>query len=209
MKITQMQGSSAYQTHLHLALLEAVAKYAEAWQQISQSPPLTEESATPELTVLHYSLEQKRATALLLGGACVEALANLYLALKTTADQFAVLQRATFIEKWTVVPSLFLPRYVIRKDSVLYQDLKRLHSGRNALAHLKEEVTSEGVVIHRPSVPERTSDEHVFIGRCATLPSRLVEHLGTFDHSDAMIHLGSVVAFPGAFRAVIQRLTGA
>jgi hypothetical protein len=108
MKITELQGSSGYQTHLHMALHDAVADYLRTWEDVSRHPPLSEETATPELTMVHYALEQKRANALLLAAACVEAVANLYLGLKATADQFSVLERTTFIEKWTVLPSLFL-----------------------------------------------------------------------------------------------------
>ena len=52
-------------------------------------------TATPELVRLYYSHVQKRVTVILLAAACVEAVANFYLATKSTPEQFAVLERAT------------------------------------------------------------------------------------------------------------------
>ena len=119
MKVTELQGSSAYQVYLHLELEDAITAYQQIHERVVQQPALTEETATPELTMLHYSREQKRATALLLAASCVEAVANLYLGLKAAPDQFAFLERATFLEKWTVVPSLFLQGYDLPKDGKL------------------------------------------------------------------------------------------
>jgi len=123
--VRREQGSSGYQAHLHWALDEAVVAYQAAHEAISEHPPLSEDTATPELTLLYYTRERRRATALILAACCVEAVANLYLSLKTTADQFALLEWAKFLEKWTAVPSLFVPGYSFPKDGELYQDLKR------------------------------------------------------------------------------------
>lgn len=132
MKVTEISGSSAYQTYLQLALDDAVTAYQVTHEAVSGQPPLTEETATPQLTLLHYRLEQQRATALLLAACCVEALGNLYLAHKSTPEQFAILEWAKFLDKWTVLPSLFVPDYSFPRDGELYQDLKRLNARRNA-----------------------------------------------------------------------------
>lgn len=150
--------------------------------------------------MLQYTLEQQRATALVLAACCVEALANLYLAQKTTPEQFAILEWAKFLDKWTVVPSLFVPGYSLAKDGELYQDLKRLNARRNALVHLKEEITRGASVLHPGSHPDAASDEHVFIGRCRSLPERLLAHLATFDKTDALMHVNMVLAIVPVMR---------
>jgi len=156
--------------------------------------------------LLHYSLERRRITALVLAACCVEALANLYLAQKTTSEQFAVLERAAFLDKWVVLPSLFLPGYSLPKDQELYQDLKRLNVRRNALVHLKEEVTRGDWVVHPPFHPEVASDEHVFVGRCRSLPERLLTHLAAFDKTDAIAQVSGVLAVTATMREM-SRLT--
>jgi len=205
MKITEIGGCSGYQVHLLLALDNAVIAYEETHDAVSRNPPLTEESATPELTFLHYSLEQRRATALILASCCVEALANLYLAHKTTPEQFAILQWAKFLDKWTVVPSLFLPEYSLPKDHELYQDLKRLNARRNALVHLKEEVTHGDSVRHRGLHPEVASDECVFVGRCRSLPERLLAHVASFDKTDAITHVSMILAVARTMREISRQ----
>ncbi|MDA2930000.1 hypothetical protein MYX84_08660 [Acidobacteria bacterium AH-259-O06] len=168
---------------------------------------MTEKTATPELTLLHYLLEQKRATALLLAASCVEAVANLYLGLRASPGQFAILERATFLEKWTVGPTLFLEDYDLPKGGELYQDLKRVHVARNALVHLKEEVSEGGAVLHQGSLPKSAGDEHVFLSRCRSLPERLVSHLATFDKTDAVTQIHMILAFTTAFQDMKSSLT--
>jgi hypothetical protein len=206
MEVREIGGSSGYQAYLQLALDDAVSAYQETHEAVSCHPPLTEETATPELTLLHYALEQRRATALVLAACCVEALANLYLAQKTTPEQFAILEWARFLDKWTVLPSLFLPGYTFPKDGELYQDLKRLNARRNALVHLKEEVSRDGAVLHPGSHPDTASDENVFIGKCRSLPDRLLAHLASFDQTEAIKQVNMVLAIAPVMREM-RRLT--
>jgi len=194
MNITELSGSSGYQAYLHLALEDAITEFEETYEEVSQQPPLTEESATPALILLHYKLEQRRATALVLAACCVEAVANLYLAHKTSPEQFGLLEWAKIMDKWTIIPSFFVPNYTFPKDDVLYQDLKRINVLRNAIVHLKEEVTRGGAVLHRGSRPEYASDEHVFIGRCRTLSERLLSHVALYDKTDAVQNVRMIIA---------------
>jgi len=207
MEIREIAGeSSANQTYLHLALNDAVSAYHQTHETISHHPPLTEETATPELTSLHHTLELQRATTLILASCCVEALANLYLAHKTTPEQFAVLERVNFLEKWTVVPSFLVPNYSFPRDGELYHDLKRLRACRNGIIHLKEEVSREGSVMHPGSYPDPGSDEHLFVARCGSLPERLLAHLASFDKTDAVMQLAMVLATAPMMR--VFRLAG-
>jgi len=208
MEVREIGGSSGYQAYLQLALDDAVSAYQEAYEAVSRHPPLTEETPNPELTLLHYTLEQRRATALVLAACCVEALANLYLAQKTTAEQFAILEWARFIEKWTVLPSLFVPGYSFPKDGELYQDLKRLNARRNALVHLKEEVSRDGTILHPGLRPDSASDENVFIGRCRSLPDRLRAHLASFDKTEAIMQINMVLAIAPTIREMRRLITG-
>jgi hypothetical protein len=181
---------------LQVALDGAVSAYQKAYEAVSCHPPLTEETAAgdPELPLRYYALAQRGATALVLAACCVEALANLYLAHKTTPEQFAILERTRFLEKWTVLPSLFVPGYSFPKDEELYHDLKRLNACRNALVHLKEEVSREGSILHPGSRPDVASDENVFIGRCRSLPDRLLAHLALLDETEAIMQVKGVLA---------------
>lgn len=197
MKITS-GGSSAYQAYLQIALNDAVSAYQQTHEAVSERLPLTD-SPDPELTLLHYALEQHRATALVLAACCVEALANLYLAHKATREQFAALEFTSFLEKWTTLPSLFVPNYLLPKDGELYQDLKRLVSRRNAVMHLKEDV-HHGDVLHPGSRPQVASDEKLFILRCRSLPERLLNHLASYDKTETIMLVRAVLSIAGWMR---------
>jgi len=83
------------------------------------------------------------------------------------------------------LPTLFVKRYTLPKDCVLYQDLRRLQVRRNAIAHLKEEVTQGDEIVHPGDHPAVADDEHRFMGRCRTLTAELMRHVVTFDDSSA------------------------
>ncbi len=201
-KITDVGGSSVYQAHLHLALDDAVAAYLVAHDAVARNPPLTEETSTPQLSLLYYERERCRVTALLLAACAVEATANLYLAQKTSAEQFAILESSRFVDKWTVIPTLFVSGYAFPRDGELYQDLRRLHICRNALVHLKEAVTRGGETVVPGSAPATGSDEHQFVARCQRLPDRLLDHVATFDKTDAIMSVRMALAI----RPMIQEL---
>ena len=205
MEVTLLHSSSGYQVYLHLALRDAVAAYERAWEIVREQPPMTEDNPSGELMLLHYQLEERRAVAVLLAASCVEAVANFCLACKASPDQFAVLERATFIEKWTTVPTLFFPGYTLPRDGELFQDLKRVHERRNALMHLKETVTVAGVTSSPGTPPPRAGDEHVFIPRCRTLPDRLLSHLCTFDDGGSLGPVHGVLAWADAIASVRKK----
>lgn len=206
-KIKQVGAFTAYHIYLHTELREAVSAYQRAQAEVSKHPPITEENATGELVHLYHMLEQKRAGAILMAASCVEAVANLYLAMKTTPEQFAILDRVDFVGKWTVAPSFLVQNYTFPKGGQLYQDLNRLHQQRNRLAHLKEEVTVGKEVVHKGFHPINHGDDDAFLKRLRTLPVRLVTHLASFDKSDAVTRIAITLSFAwsegksdGAFR---------
>lgn len=207
MKITLESSSSAQQTSLHFALYHALDEYERVYEEVQKHPDLTEDTATPELTFLYYQWEQWRVTSLILAAACVEAAANLYIAFKATPEQFAELEWEHFMDKWTKVPALFLKAYALPRGGQLYQDLKRLNQRRNALLHMKEDVTRNGKVIKGRKVGNYTAkDEHQFVLRCRTLTDRLVQHLRRFDRTDAMTSVGMVTVFAAAYRDAMRQL---
>ncbi len=185
MEVAEVGGFGANYAYLYFALQEAVEEYQQRKRRTEMSPPVPEETGG-DLIRLYYALDQARATVILLAAACVEAIANVYLAMKTTPEQFAVLESAAFIEKWMVLPTLFLQGYVFPKGSTLAQDLKLLHDRRNGLLHMKAMVTKGGVVIHKGTRPTVPGDEDAFIKRCASLPIRLIEHVASFDPAGAV-----------------------
>ena len=123
--------------------------------------------------------------------------------MKATPDQVSVLERTRFVEKWTTVPSIFLPSYTLDKSGELYQDLKKLSVRRNALAHLKENISTGGVVLPAASLPESPGDEPKFVIGCETLADRLVQHLASFDKTEAR----HVCFVPAAFTTRATRIT--
>jgi len=181
MKITKAGEWSGHYLFLNIGLEEAVNEYERVHAEIQSHPPLSKETGTPEEILLHYNLEVKSAAVILFTACYVEALANLYLAFKTTTAQLSVLESTSFLEKWTVVPSLFRPDYAFPRDGELHHDLKRLSQRRNALVHLKEKVAWGKEVEHKGNLPRSDGDEHAFLCRCRTLPLRLVEHVAKFD----------------------------
>lgn len=195
MTITELGGYSIYHVHLHLALTEAVKEHKQLSQEMAKHLPLTEQTVTTESVRLHYSLEQKRIAVILLAAACVEALANLFLATKTTPEQFAVLDATTVIDKWVVLPALFLKDYTFPRDTELYRDLKLLNGRRNTLLHLKATITEGGKVIHAGNPPKAAGDEDHFTERCGSLPNRLVEHIASFDPDSPALHALRVSLF--------------
>lgn len=208
MKITRGKSSSAYHLYIYLALRETVKGYEQVAQEITNCPELTEETATPQLTRLYYLRKQKAATVVVLAASCVEALGNLYLALKTTPEQFKTLERTNLIDKWVVLPSLFLPGYIFPKGEQLYCDLRQLCKQRDSLMHLKEEITQGEEVVHKGNLPEAAGDEHAFLGRCAILPIKLVQHLANYDSTETIRHMQFCLTFGFAFSEWPEALGG-
>ena len=126
--------------------------------------------------------EERRLKVIVFCAIYVEALANLYLSLKLTNEQFAAIDRVEILEKWASLPSLFLPSYSIPRDKALWGDLKTLVAQRNAIAHMKPRITARGEITHEGNLPKKIQI-HAQIERWDRLPSSLVDNLGAHDSS--------------------------
>jgi hypothetical protein len=186
MRITLHSSQSGRQVSLHLALRHAMDEYDRVHEEVKAKPPLTEETADPFLTDIYYRWEQWRATALILAAACVEATVNVYLAFKDP-DNFEKLQ-------W----------------KPLHRDLKRLHERRNALMHLREDVTYQGKAVKGVETADAPmDDEHEFVNRCRNIVDRVIEHFRKFDRSDAVRQASMMPGFAGVWSSTIAQFRAA
>lgn len=115
----------------------------------------------------------------------MEALANFYLALRSNEEVFKLLEYASVIDKWTVVPCLFIPGYKLPKSEQIYNDLNLLVKMRNAFTHVKPKVVHDGRIIHKGNFPNHLPDDYQFTMNCVSLPLRLLKNLRKFDKTDA------------------------
>jgi hypothetical protein len=178
-------GSRMNWLYLYWALADAVKRHGLLRGGAKLQQPVPEEEA---YTIIEreYRIEQERITAVLLGAACVEAIANLYLA-KKAPDQFADLERANFVEKWRTIPGRFLNGYSFPRGTELDHDLKHIETLRNQFVHMKPALEGPGGEItefagRRRFVPNEAA---AFVSRCGTLPIRLLRHLSNFDPEQA------------------------
>ena len=205
MKVTLHSSQSGRQVSLHLALFSAMDEYERVHAEIQTHPPMTEVTADPFLTDLWYRWEQCRATALILAAACVEATINIYLAFKDP-DGFDKLQWKPFMVKLTTVPKQFDENYELPESSELYRDLKRLHDRRNALMHLKEDVTYQGKSVQGAETGHSSvGDEHEFVKRCRNIVDRVLEHLRKFDRSEALMQASMMPGFAEVWSSTIAQ----
>lgn len=205
MKVTLHSSQSGRQVSLHLALFSAIDEYDRVHAEVQAHPQLTEETADPFLTDLWYRWERCRATALILAAACVEATINVYLAFKDP-DRFEKLQWKPFMAKLTTVPKQFDENYELPESSELYRDLRRLHARRNALMHLKEDVTYQGKTVQGADTGHASvDDEHEFVKRCRNIADRVIEHLRKFDRSEAVTQASMMPVFAEAWSSTIAK----
>ncbi len=205
MKITLHSSQSGRQVSLHLALFSAMDEYDRVHAEVQARPALTEETADPFLTDLWYRWEQCRTTALILAAACVEATINVYLAFKDP-DGFEQLQWKPFMAKLTIVPKRFDEGYELPESSELYRDLKRLHERRNALMHLREDVVYQGKTVQGAETAHASvEEEHEFVKRCRNIVDRLLEHLRTFDRSDAVLQASMMPGFAQVWSSTMAK----
>jgi hypothetical protein len=148
-------------------------------RDISGNPPVY---TKPDRT----ETEERRLKIVVFCAIYVEALANLYLSLKLTKEQFSAVDRIEIIEKWTSIPSLFLPGYSIPRGDALFGNLKTLVAQRNAVAHMQPRISAGNEIIHEGNLPKKMHI-HGLIERWDRLPDALIENLAVHDHSLAFV----------------------
>ncbi len=122
-------------------------------------------------------------TVILLAHALSEALINAVLAIglanANSAELFSILEKADFKKKWLYGPKSFCPTYEFPIGTALHETLTMLSRQRNALVHLKIELTVEGKKVFEGSAFERKhyNEELQWLRRYFSLPYDLAEFI--------------------------------
>jgi hypothetical protein len=181
-------SATGYHAIIGKALELQVKQYTELWNEVQEFGATTVGKCESDRWRLYFEkfgfrVDTSRLIITVLTCSFLEALANFYIASKTDANQFAVLERASILEKWVTIPRFYNPRYELPKDEQLYQDLKLVITSRNAITHPKPLVVVDGANVHKGNIPKKSADEHAFTLRSASLPMRLLKHLWKYDQS--------------------------
>jgi hypothetical protein len=131
---------------------------------------------------------QTYVVIVLLTNSLIEALANTYLAVKCSEEQFEALERMSTLEKWVVIPGLFVKEYEFPTGEMLYCELRHLLGLRTSFVHAKPRVVVNGQTLHPGNLAKGVSISVLTPDKCVSLPVRLVEHLCLYDH-DGVFHL--------------------
>lgn len=122
-------------------------------------------------------------TVIVLAHALSEALINAFLAIGLanagSPELFSILEKADFKQKWLYGPKSFAPTYEFPTGTALHETLTMLSRQRNALLHLKIELTVEGKKILEGSEFERKHyhEELRWLRRYFSLPYDLAEFI--------------------------------
>lgn len=190
-------GTITYSAY-HCVIYSALKRYKQDYDALNletidslSKQKESDLSFETHLFICSTRLQETQIVIVLLTCSFIEALANFYLSLKTTPDQFDIIQNTSLIDKWIVVPSLFLKDYTFPKGEKIYNDLKELIGRRNAITHCKPQVIIDDVIALKGNLPIKYKKSHEFMDSCMSLPKRLVDHLGKFDKSIHIDHLQS------------------
>jgi hypothetical protein len=133
----------------------------------------------------HEHFEQKHVTqfvtVIMLAHALSEALINAVLAIGLanagSTELFPLLERSDFKQKWLYGPKSFAPDFTFPTGSALHETLTMLSRQRNALVHLKIELTVEGNKVLEGTDFERKhyAEERKWLRRYFSLPYDLEE----------------------------------
>ena len=163
-------------SHQHKQLLEEIADFK------INATELNEQEKLIQLHIYGQKLEASRIVVTLLAHSFIEALANFYISLKCKSEQFKILERVSLMDKWTAIPSLFIPEYNFPKGE-LYEDLKMLNDTRNRISHSKPIIITDGQTTHEGFMPKIPKSSGEFVETIISLPLRLLKHLSVFDKS--------------------------
>ncbi len=149
-------------------------------------------------------IEQHRLPIIILSCTLLECVINFYLCTKCDAKHFEKLERKSLFDKWTDVPKEFASKYTIPKDGELANDLRKLIDRRKVIIHSKPMINIDGGNQHQGNEPDVALDENEFVGRCATLPFRLIENLIAYD-TGSMMNLWSFRTSCGSVANVFEK----
>jgi hypothetical protein len=124
---------------------------------------------------------QTYVVVVLLTNSLIEALANTYLAVKCSEEQFEALERMSTLEKLVVIPGFFVKGYEFPKGEALYCELKHLLGLRTSLVHSKPRVVVNGQIVHQGNLAKGVSISALPPDKCVSLAVRLLEHLCLYD----------------------------
>jgi hypothetical protein len=160
-------GFSTYHEIIIVELRHAIRRYFDLWEDI-----LDREEGHGWFI---GDIEARRISVIVLSSALVEYVANFFLCIKCDSKQFDKLDKKPLAEKWKAIPKQFNPAYCL--ESGLENDLKQLIARRKSIVHAKPMISIDDDGRHKGNLPEVELDEHDFIGRCTTLPYKLVKNL--------------------------------
>jgi len=159
-----------------------VRRYSEYWEMLMYK----EEHERPRYT---NEVEIRRLTVVVLTCVFLESVINFYLCTKLSTDDFQKVDRLGLEKKWSQIPASFLTGYSLSSSPDLLRDLHEVTQRRHAIAHSKPKISIDGDNRHAGNEPTPQLDEHAFIGRCASLPERLVANLLNSDSDSHFLHL--------------------
>jgi len=122
-------------------------------------------------------------TVIVLSHALSEALINAVLAIGLAnigaQDIFPLLEKSEFRLKWLYAPKSFAPDYKFPVGTALNETLTMLYRQRNALVHLKIELSVEGKKLIEGTNFKRTrfDEERIWLRRYFSLPYDLVDFI--------------------------------
>ena len=155
---------SGHHFDLAYALQKAKEDHMALYEEIKEFDPREEYSQYPPKVAYFYAFSRRifrsETHIVLISASLVEALANMFYSECADSEMFAILERATPIEKWLTLPRLYIPSYSFPKGGKLYNTLKLLISRRNSILHPKPQILKGEGLIHKGNLTKKTKDEY-------------------------------------------------
>ena len=155
--------------------IEDLSAFVDGQFKFSTSPDMQFHERFDERHITEY------VSVIMLAHALSEALINAVLAIGLanagTTELFPLLEKAEFKQKWLYGPKTFAPAYKFPIGSALHETLTMLSRQRNALVHLKIELTVDGNKVLEGTDFERKryAEEQSWLRRYFSLPYDLAE----------------------------------
>lgn len=161
----------------HIALYEEIATFNPKEKYPKLDPKFA------HFVAFARRIFRSEVSIILVSASLIEGMANLFLAENASAEVFAVLERATPVEKWVELPKLYIPSYSFPRGGKLYNTLITLNRRRNSITHPKPHMEVGDRLLHKGNLYKTTSDEYKLHLEFCNLPLQLVENLKKHDRS--------------------------